>query len=67
MDQQFLDFDTLDIWIDLGKISDFDSLENWDMESIWFRQLDFDSLEVQDTEFLMLHRQVLQSFSLVIR
>ena len=59
MDQQILDFDSLDIWIDLGKISDFDSLEIWDMESIWFQQLDFDSLEVQDTEVLMLHRQLL--------
>ena len=32
------------------------------MESIRSRQLDFDSLEVQDTEVLMLHRQLLQSF-----
>ena len=59
MDQQISDFDSLDIWIDLDKVSDFDSLENGDMESIWFRQLDYDSLEVQDTEFLMLHRQLL--------
>ena len=58
MGQQILDFDSLDIWIDLGKISDFDSLENGSTESIWFRQLDQDSLEVQDTEVLMLHRQV---------
>ena len=62
MDPQILDFGSLDIWIDLDKISDFDSLENRNMESIWFRQLDFDSLEVQDTEVLTLHRQVLQSF-----
>ena len=47
MDQQILDFGSLDIWIDLDKISDFDSLENVSTESIWFWQLDFDSLEVQ--------------------
>ena len=40
MDQQILDFDSLDIWIDLDKI------------------LDLDSLEIQDIEVLMLHRQV---------
>ena len=56
-----MDFDPLDIRIDLDKISDFDSLENRNMESIRSRQLDFGSLEVQDTEVLMLHRQVLQS------
>ena len=39
-----MDFDSLDIRIDLDKISDFDSLE------------------IQDTEVLMLHRQILQSF-----
>ena len=57
-----MDFDSLDIRIDLDKISDFDSLENRNMESIRSRQLDFGSLEVQDTEVIMLHRQVLQSF-----
>ena len=62
MDQQILDFDTLDIWIDLGKISDFDSLESSNMESIWFQHRNLDSLEVQDTEVPMLHRQALQSF-----
>ena len=59
MDPQILDFDTLDIWIDLDKILDFDSLENPDLESFWFRHLNLDSLEIQDTEFLTLHRQVL--------
>ena len=62
MDRQILDFDSLDIWIDLGKISDFGSLENSNMESTWFRQLDLDSLEIQDTEVLMLHRRAQQSF-----
>ena len=56
------DFGSLDIRIDLDKVSDFDSLENRNVESIRSRQLDFDSLEVQDTEVLMLHRQLLQSF-----
>ena len=62
MDQQILDFDSLDIWIDLDKVSDFDSLENQNMESIWFQHRNLDSLEVQDTEVLTLHRQVLESF-----
>lgn len=57
-----MDFDSLDIRIDLDKVSDFGSLENRNMESIRSRQPDFDSLEVQDTEVLMLHRQLLQSF-----
>ena len=59
MDPQILDFGSLDIWIELGKVSDFDSLENPDMESIWFQHLNLDSLEIRDTEFLTLHRQVL--------
>ena len=62
MDQQILDFDSLDIWIDLGKISDFDSLENSNMESIRSRQLDFDSLEIR-----IYIDSYCKAFSLVIR
>ena len=57
-----MDFGSLDIRIDLDKALDFGSLENRSMGSIRSRQLDFDSLEVLDTEVIVLHRQLPQSF-----